>query len=208
MEDKKLTEKESIALITEMISRTKDRYIGSADIMLVWGYLTVAVAIAVWLLLVCTHNGAWNWLWFAIPVIGGTATALMSRKERRATGAVSYSDKITSQLWTAVGLTFAAAAAVCLALSLAGLGCCWSAMFVLALVVTPMAEIVQGIVFKEKSLSVCGGIGLLAGLFTLCWTAAGEPLRADIFMPLFIAAFTIMEIIPGHILNRKYKANR
>ena len=45
MDEKKLTEKESIILITEMISRTKERYIGDGNIMLMWGYLTVLVSI-------------------------------------------------------------------------------------------------------------------------------------------------------------------
>ena len=44
MEDRKLTEKESIEVITSMIERTKDRYIGNGNIMLMWGYLCVAVS--------------------------------------------------------------------------------------------------------------------------------------------------------------------
>lgn len=48
MEEKRLTENESIEIITSMINRTKDRYIGSGNIMLMWGYLVVAVTIFVW----------------------------------------------------------------------------------------------------------------------------------------------------------------
>ena len=43
MEDKKMTEKESLELITSMIQRTRERYVGDGNIMLMWGYLTVAV---------------------------------------------------------------------------------------------------------------------------------------------------------------------
>lgn len=56
MEEQKLTEQESILLITEMISRTKRRKLGNGNIMLLWGYLSVAVATLVWVLLACTHN--------------------------------------------------------------------------------------------------------------------------------------------------------
>ncbi len=38
MEEKRLTEQESINIITTMISRTKDRYIGDGNIMLLWGW--------------------------------------------------------------------------------------------------------------------------------------------------------------------------
>lgn len=51
MEKKKLTHQESIDIIAEMIFRTKERYIGDGNIMLMWGYLTVAVTILVWVLL-------------------------------------------------------------------------------------------------------------------------------------------------------------
>lgn len=50
MEDKKLTGIESIELITSMINRTKERYIGSGNIMLLWGYLVVAVTVLVWVM--------------------------------------------------------------------------------------------------------------------------------------------------------------
>ena len=78
MEDRKLTEKESLEVITSMIARTKQRYIGDGNIMLMWGYLCVAVAAAIWILTACTHNGAWSWLWFLIWIIGGTATPIMA----------------------------------------------------------------------------------------------------------------------------------
>ena len=45
MEDKKMTEKESLELITAMIQRTKERYVGDGNIMLMWGYLSVVVAV-------------------------------------------------------------------------------------------------------------------------------------------------------------------
>ena len=41
MKDRKLTEKESLEIITSMIARTKERYIGNANILLMWGYLVV-----------------------------------------------------------------------------------------------------------------------------------------------------------------------
>lgn len=50
MEEQKLTEQESILLITEMISRTKRRKLDNGNIMLLWGYLSVAVATLVWVL--------------------------------------------------------------------------------------------------------------------------------------------------------------
>lgn len=61
MEERKITEFESIEIITSMISRTKDRLVkGSGNILLMWGYLIVAVTALIWVLLVTTHNAAYN----------------------------------------------------------------------------------------------------------------------------------------------------
>ena len=62
MEERKLTEKESLEVITSMIARTKQRLAkGVGDIMLMWGYLVVCVTLLVWGLLLITKNPAVNW---------------------------------------------------------------------------------------------------------------------------------------------------
>lgn len=67
MEERKITEVDSIEIIISMISRTKDRLVnGCGNILLMWGYLTVAVAALIWVLLVTTSNPAVNWFWFRI----------------------------------------------------------------------------------------------------------------------------------------------
>lgn len=203
MEDRKLTEKESLEVITSMIARTKERYIGDGNIMLMWGYLIVAVSALIWTLLTFTHNPAWNWLWFLIWIIGGIATPIMARKSQTKHGVKNYSDKITSMIWSAVGFCAIASAAMCLGFLLIKGIDAWAMMFAFALIIVPFAEIAQGIIIKEKSLVAGGAVGLLVGIFTLCCIAGHVALYASWFMPLFIIAFIGMMIIPGHILNIK-----
>ncbi len=203
MEDRKLTERESLEVITSMIAITRKRYIGDGRIMLMWGYLTVAVSALVWTLLVSTHNPAWNWLWYLIWIVGGTLTPIMARKEEREKGVRNYSDTLSSRIWSTVGFSAIAATAVCLAFLLAKGIDTWSAMFVFALVIVPFAEIAQGIVIKETSLIAGGAVGLLTGLFTTACIAGHVALNVTWFMPAFIIAFVAMMIVPGHILNRK-----
>ena len=206
MEERKITEAESIEIITSMISRTKDRLVkGSGNILLMWGYLIVAVTALIWVLLVTTNNPAVNWLWFLIWIIGGIATPIMAKKERVASGSKSYTDKLTSQMWSVVGLTGIASALLCLGFLVIGGKDSWSMMFVFALIIVPMAEIMQGLVIKEISLIAGGSIGLLTGIFTTCCISAHVALMASWFMPLFIIAFAAMMIVPGHILNSKAK---
>ncbi len=206
MEERKITEVESIEIITSMISRTKDRLVkGSGNILLMWGYLIVAVTALIWVLLVTTNNPAVNWLWFLIWIIGGIATPIMAKKERVASGSKSYTDKLTSQMWSVVGLTGIASALLCLGFLVIGGKDSWSMMFAFALIIVPMAEIMQGLVIKEISLIAGGSIGLLTGIFTTCCISAHVALMASWFMPLFIIAFAAMMIVPGHILNSKAK---
>ena len=60
MENKKLNEQESLALITQMIQNSKKGLVvGSGNSFLFWGYLTLAVSIAIFLLLYITGNQSW-----------------------------------------------------------------------------------------------------------------------------------------------------
>lgn len=203
MDDRKLNERESLEVITSMIARTKERYLGSGNILLMWGYLAVLVAVAVWILLVTTHRGYWNWLWFAIPVIGMPVTFIMRRREGRAYGAVTYSDKITSRLWLIFAVSQIVLTLVCLGFAYIGEINCWSAMLVYPLLAAPVAEIAQGLIVKEKSLTWGGIVGLAVGMVAVCCVAGSIPLSANWFMPLFILVWVAMMIVPGHILNHK-----
>ena len=209
MEEKRITEVESLEIITGMIERSKTRLsIGNGNIMLLWGYLSVAVAALVWTLIACTHNSAWNWLWFLIWIIGGIATPVMARKQRAAEGVKTYVDTISNGIWSMIGYMAIASTFICLAFLLFGGKDSWSSMFVFALLGVGFAESIQGVVIKEKSLVAGGCIGVLAGLIVLAAIAGKVDLYMNWVMPLFIVAFICMMIIPGHILNAKARKER
>ena len=204
MEDRKLTEKESLEVITSMIARTKTRYLGSRK-MLMWGYLVVITAISVWVLVASTHNLVWNWLWFAIPLIGFPTTSMMAHNQQRHRGATSYSDKMTSRLWTIFGISEIVLIIMCLGFSLLGETDCSGAILVYSILMTSGAEIAQGLIVRENSLIYGGIIGLLVGMITVCCIVGDIPLNVNWYMPLFILTWIAMMIIPGHILSKKEK---
>lgn len=206
MEERNITEAESIEIITSMISRTKERLVkGCGNILLMWGYVSIAVAALIWVLLVTTKHPAINWLWFLIWLIGGTATPIMAKRQRREMGVISYTDRLTANMWSVVGWSAIASVFLCLGFLLIGGKDSWSMMLAFALIIVPMAEIMQGLIIREVSLIAGGSIGLLIGLFTVCCISAHVALMATWFMPLFIIAFAAMMIVPGHILNAKAK---
>ncbi len=205
MEDRKLTEKESLEVITSMIARTKQRYLGSGNTLIMWGVLVVITSMLVWALLATTRQNAWNWLWFAIPVIGFPTSLIMKKRENREKGAITYSDRVTSRLWTIFSISIILLTLVCLGFYLIGEIDCWIAMLVYSLLLAPGSEIAQGLVIKEKSLVFGGMIGLSVGLIALCCSVSQIPLDANWFMPVFITAWIAMMISPGYILNSKSK---
>lgn len=83
MEDKKLTPKESMELIASMIQTSKQR-VAMSDLRIptMWATISILTAVAVWVLITTTHNPWFNFIWFAIPVIGLPANILLSAKDR------------------------------------------------------------------------------------------------------------------------------
>lgn len=208
MEEKEITSQESMAIINEMIQRSKTRLlIGDGNILLMWGYLIVGVSALVWILLALTHNPAMNWFWF-LSFIGGIATPIMARKHRDKAGVTTYADRICNAVWTTVGISSFVLVLLCLGFFLFADKDAWSSMLMLPLLIVGFAEILQGIVIRENSLVWGGAIGLLVGLFTLCCISSGVLLYACWFMPMFIISFALMMIIPGHILNYKSRKEK
>lgn len=205
MEEKELTEKESLQIITTMIARTKQRYIGDGNIMLMWGYVCLSVTALVWIMLLLTQNPVWNWQWFLIWIVGGTLTPRMERKRLTSIGAKSYSDKLISQIWTVVGFCSLGLTVCCLTFMLFHAYDAWSSWLAFALIIVPFAEIAEGIIIHEKSLVAGGALGMGCGLVTICCIAGRIPLYVNWFLPMFMFAFICMMIIPGHILNHKAK---
>ena len=204
MEEKKLSERESLEVIMAMINRTKERYmLGDGNILLMWGYVVIAVSALVWALLALTHNPAVNWLWFLIWIIGGIATPVMARKKQIDKGVKSLYDKIISRLWSIVGYATIAAVLSCLGFLLIGGKDSWAMMFEIALIIVPIVEMAQGVLLDEKCFIVGGAIGLAVGIFTMCCLAGGVTLYAYWYMPLLMVTIAVMMILPGHTLNYK-----
>lgn len=209
MEEKRINEKESIELIATMIRQTKSRLnLGDGNILLLWGYLTVGVALLVWGLLLFTGHPAVNWLWFLIMIIGGIVSPRMTKAQRLKSGVTSYIDKISAGIWQTVGYCGIVLTILCLGFLLFGGKDCWSTMLVFALLIVGFGETIQGMVVSEKSVTVGGATGIFAGMATMACIAGGVPLYANWYFPVFIASFICMMIIPGHILNRKARLQK
>ena len=187
MEDKTITNQESLDLIARMIRNTQDRFErGAGRPFLAFGYTTVAVSLAVWYTLKATGDHHWNWLWFAIPVIG--SLWMLSGRKKSPKTAVTFIDRAIAQIWSVLG--------VCAMLM---------AFFVIfsdyrfpILLVTSLfmfaGEAITGGIIKLPYIKIMGLIGIALSF--------GLPYLQGIDQILgFAGLFLIAMVIPGHIMN-------
>lgn len=206
MEEKNLTEKESLALIAGMIQKTKKRTgLDRGKPLLLWGYTSAFTAVLVYIALVLTRDPRSMLLWLLIPLIGQPLQHRFIRHEKETNGeAKSYVDIVSDRLWLLVSLSELIAFAICLGFAWFGYKV-WIIMFFYSLIAVGSASTVQGIVIRENSLVLGGLIGVAGGLFIMGCVMSNIALNAAWVMPLFIACFIMMTIIPGHIINHKAK---
>lgn len=110
MEEKKISEQESLELINQMIEQTRrDSTVGSGNTFLIWGYVCMVVSLAVFVA-AYTGPGAWGWLYLGIPVLGGAATLIAGRKKKNVPS--TYTSKSINSIWACLTGVFVAYARV------------------------------------------------------------------------------------------------
>ena len=102
MEERKLNEKESLELIAQMIQNSKKNLqVGRGNQFILWGWLGAITSLVVMGMLMWTKNPMWNWLWFAIPVIGWPVMMWQMKKEKKPV--VTFTDKVLKAVWMSIG---------------------------------------------------------------------------------------------------------
>ena len=105
MEDRKLNEKESLELITQMIQNTRRNLdAGGGNMFLLWGYVGVVVTLGVLAAWSLTENTVALWGFWALPVVGWLLSWWFGRKWRKEQRAKDYTDRIVRQVWQIIGI--------------------------------------------------------------------------------------------------------
>lgn len=193
MEEKQLNEKESLELITQMILNTQQRMEkGNGTHFLIWGYTTVIVSLTVWYLLSITGNYQWNWLWFAIPVIGIPLMLLTLKKQTHYPK--TYIDRVISYVWIVIGVSafFPSIAASFMHN--------FPILFLVVLLIS-IGTAITGLIIRFLPLIIAGFTGMCLSIVCLVLNNTPESIL------VFAALFLLIQVIPGHILNWKGRKN-
>lgn len=186
MEEKNLNQNESLEIISRMIKETRTNLErDGGGIYLLWGYLWLIVALAIYFLIRETGEYRVQWLWFAMPIIGYPTMIYMLKKRDK--GVVTFIGRVIGNIWISVGV------AGLLSLYMLVDYDAYPILFVMALLVN-VGVAISGLVITFKPVIIAGFLGIALS-FVMLMVSGMEQI-------LVSAGFAvIMLIIPGHILN-------
>lgn len=193
-QDKQLNEKESLALIAQMIRNTKKKMEeGSGTMFLIWGYSTVIVTMLVWSLFLYTQDYRYNWFWFLLPISASIMTIIYKKQENRKPRASTYIDRIINYVWVVIGVAGFLLSMVSI------MAHTFPILFVIVLIMG-IGTTLTGLIISFRPLIISGIIGMASSIVLsfLSWKFQ---------LPLFSLIFLFMMIIPGHYLNYKSRKN-
>lgn len=197
MEDKKLNEKESLELITQMIQNTRRNLdAGSGNMFLLWGYVGALVTIVILAGVYWTKNPAWMQGFWAIPVLGYPVSMFLERKRQKR--AKAYSDTVLVEIWSMLGC-------LCMGLVIATTFTMhYEFILPLCALIISLGSIITGIIVRYKTFCLFSVVGLTIGLYMVIAAMVND---APTYLSLvcFAVVLVFAMIIPGYMLNSEAK---
>ena len=189
MEEKVLTEKESLALITGMITKAKNHYHESGSSALLWGFANVICFVLAYLQEENWISLPFNPFW--LMIIAVILQVYFSWKERASKRTVTFKDETHYYVWLAFGISI-------LILTVAG-GFSEIGYIVLPLILLlfGIPTFISGCIKKFKPL-IFGGI--------VCWILSVISFffrENEVFLLVAMGAFFAW-VIPGFLLRKNY----
>lgn len=208
MEDKKITEQESLDLISNMIKQTNNHMaLGAGNTFIVWGVILFVVSFLADTAIGVTGNGNWMWLYMAIPVIGLPFEWWMKRRARQknAVHVKTYIEDSIEKVWMCMGLLLIAYPLILFLHQGTAGPRVWIAMFLLGMLLPALGSFITGVLLKSKWIMY---ISLFACTMSLVYLE--KMVEPDYVMTLnstyiFPVSAIFSLIIPGILINRKAK---
>lgn len=206
MQERKLTEAESLALITQMIQNTHRRLtVNAGKPYLIWGYLTFTIAIFEWLVVVNGWSFYWMFAWWLIPLLGFPLMLLTCRN--KPTEPKNYIDRAVEAVWIACSMAMIPAFAIALFYRVS--------ILPLVTLIISIGTLVSGRLIAMKAVTwggalfMCGTVAMALHQFSMRHAVVVENVNEyTLFlykgeMLIFALLFICGMIIPGHIINAK-----
>ena len=159
-QNKEMTAQQSLQLISDSFNKSrKDILRNSANYFVLWGILLTAISLAIYLLWHLTDKPQWNFLWFAMPVIGYPLAALVGKSN--APIPQNEVSKMLGGVWTVFG-TFA------LALSAIAVFVVPMHITLIIVIILGLAECISGVLLRNWPIIIAGFLlGVGGAIFAL-----------------------------------------
>ncbi len=153
-QDKEMTAQESLDLISVTLNNNRRSILcNSAKYFVLWGTLLTLTSLAIYLLWHLTGKPQWNFLWFAMPLVGYPVAALMGKNKT----AVPQNEvsKMLGAVWSVFGafaITLSAVAVFLVPMNVT----------LIIVIIMGLAECMSGVLLKNRLIIVCGfllGVG-------------------------------------------------
>jgi hypothetical protein len=190
-EEKLMTEKESMELITSMINKAKSRFHESGFLYLLWGWIVLICCIvqfsAAHFFNVQNAYHIWYITWLVLIY-----QIFFLRKKRKLRTFITYTEDINRYVWIVFGICEILLVFILLLFKK------YEVINPVVIVLYGMPIFLSGIILKFKPL-LLGGIS--------CWVISGISPFVNIEFQLVLTAAAIIcgWIIPGYMLRQKFK---
>lgn len=212
--EKSLSEKESLDLISIMISSARNNLQqGTGKIFLLWGYVIAIIAMLNLIFLQILPpevNYKAFYFWFATPV-GVVIYYLILKKISETKLVTTYIEKVVSYVWSSFAISvFVVVISMLLASYAGGFSDSlhwiqWAFIIPFMLVLYGFALFVSGLAYKFRPLVIGAMICWFSSLFNFLFL--GTAFYMEVQLVTLILSVISGYIIPGHLLNRKEKSH-
>jgi hypothetical protein len=188
-ENKTLSPLESLDVITEAISKTKDDFKENSSYFMLWGWLISTASLSFFLLHKYT-TFKYYFLPFPILVILGIMISLIWYSKRKTvSGTKTYSGYFFSRLWLVLGASFITIVFVSVAQKLPP--------FTYTLIIAGIGTLISGLIMKFSPLKIGGIVFFISAIACVYLPDDYKPLLSCIAI---IAGY----LIPGYLLKASY----
>ncbi|HUM52203.1 MAG TPA: hypothetical protein PK431_10325 [Chitinophagales bacterium] len=187
MEEKNITEQESLTIIQNMMNKTKEQLFDNSNLFLLWGFAAFICTVAQYILIKINVQNS-EAIWIAMPIIAIIHIYIVI-KQRSKMKVETYNGNAISALWTAIGFAF-----VCMVFFAS------QKINILPMIILLYAigTFVSGKIIDFKPLIIGGSICFLLSI-------AIAFIKDENQLLIMAAAILISYIIPGFLLKKEFK---
>ena len=188
--NKEMSAQQSLQIISETFNKSrKDILSSSAKYFMLWGALLTATSLVIYLLWHLSGKPEWNFLWFAMPVVGYPLAALMGKYNK----AIPQNEvsKMLSGVWRVFG-------AFAITLSAVAIFLVPMHVTLIIVIIMGLAECMSGVLLKNWPI-IIGGFLLGVGGAVFAMLVKGEA------QLLIFTLGGVLLLVTGFIMKLQYK---